>query len=1198
MTTQDITRHLLQPGKHYSAARMQQGRSILDSDWNEDAMIEAEDLRATLAELTGGHGSPNMGFSISEVKTIRQGLTLSFLIAPGSMYVGGLRVELEQPEQFFDQADWLRWAMIPDNDLPKGDEAEDLDDLPGGVRDDLVYLHVWEQTVSMVEDGELRERALGGPDTTTRVRRMRRVEVLSDVGSEKVDEAFAVLVGELEGEGATFDHDNAELVSNARIKVLTTAEAAANACGPIFTGGYLGNEHQAIRVELRGPNTFTWGFCNAAPLHRVVLVGSPNAPAVLEFVTAPRDQVAHPRQDQFVEILPWSARLANGEYVAELQGPLIRIDSVQGDQITLDDTLPASTTAGNSRQFFLRIWDRGPDTSSDAEMLFAEGVPVSLGYTGLQVAFRPGGRIGDYWVIAARKGANARLLPWELLDEAAPHGTRHFYAPLAMIHWKAGHDPTVRDVRRRLTPLCQRGCCTVTVGDGEISHGQVDALELAIALLPIAGGRICLLPGQHKGDVAITGRSNIEIVGCGLESVLVNAEVVVAAAEIDTAGPPLLRLIDCTDIVLKNFAVVADASVGIDIRNSTGGQSERIRLEHLHFSTTGVANIDIESSYALPQAAVRALGCNDLTIVDCRVDVADVLNYVPAIVAGGAGISIHRNWIQVGDLGTDEPGAMGGIHVLSQSSEVELVGNVIRNGWGNGITLGHVLAIVPPPEREDPPIDILIADIWTAAERGVGEALSQYLGWVPVMGGPPSILAAGHVWTTLGAITGLRIRDNCIRGMSLSGISTVFVTWSDGLGMTVVINAEIQGNELAANAQITRLLDEVFDNLVFGIGGVILSGSINTSIRENVIRDHGSGYNTPVCGIASLVAQNLAITDNRIVDNGTLPTPETTVPRGQRGGIFVMEVCGVRGYTIADCAPNLTVPPPAVDLARVETALFVHGNEVSQRVGKALWVVRGFGPIVVTENSLQSMGDPVDGMAVEYSELKFASAASGNSWTLPAQGACVEILNHATSSEVEYVGTLPLPMAVDPDVSSSPDGRVVFSGNHTQLVWSWPGGYASSVLISTLDSIVANHNTMTVSMGNTLTAGVPFIAGVLIPPHDQSILFVNCWLGASSTVQATGNRFEEGPADAFLSCLATDAITAFGAGISVVQNALLVTMNVGTHCVTGKSTGGGATHLRVFEHNIAIYSTELGSECVTPISYAVGSPQLITVQVP
>ena len=41
---------------------------------------------------------------------------------------------------------------------------------------DLVYLHGWHQAVTSVEDQEFRERALGGPDTTTRWRRTRRLE--------------------------------------------------------------------------------------------------------------------------------------------------------------------------------------------------------------------------------------------------------------------------------------------------------------------------------------------------------------------------------------------------------------------------------------------------------------------------------------------------------------------------------------------------------------------------------------------------------------------------------------------------------------------------------------------------------------------------------------------------------------------------------------------------------------------------------------------------------------------------------------------------------------------------------------------------------------------------------------------------------------------------------------------------------------
>lgn len=1223
MTTQDITRHLLQPGKHYSGARMQQGRSVLDSDWNEDAMLEAEDLRATLAELTGAQGSTNAGFSISDVKaeyhptsdglTLENGLTYDFAIAPGSMFVGGLRVELEQSERFLGQADWLRLDESASN-LPYRPLAQDLNQLPGKVRDDLVYLHVWEQTVSMVEDRELRERALGGSDTTTRVRRMRRVELLTGVGSNAVDQAFAVLLAQLESEGASFDHENAELASNARITVSAIVEGTPSACGPIVTGGYLGNEHQAIRVELRGSRAFTWGFCNAAPLHRVRLV-SPSATAsststIFEFITVPHDEVARPRANQIVELLPWSAKLANEEKVAELHGPLFRVTlgyDPQTRKIAVDNPLPIgmaewmSAKGGDEPHFYLRIWDRGADTTSPAEIPFVEAQNVPLGYTGLQVAFSPSGRIGDYWVIAARKGANARLLPWDLLDDAGPHGTRHFYAPLAILRWQIpesapGSDfppgvATIQDVRRRLQPLCQRGCTTVSVGDDVVSFGQVNSLAAAVALLPIAGGRISLLPGQHEVAVEIVGRSNIEIVGCGPRSVLVNAAIVTPTPAIGTAGSPLVSLIDCTDIVIKNLAIAADASVGIEIRN-VDGQSERVHLEHLSFTATGTATIGVE--YALPQAAVLALGCDDLSIVDCRVDVANVLNYTPAIVVGGNRLGLHRNWIQVGGLDTPNPGAMGGIHVLSQSNDVELIDNVIRNGWGNGITLGHLLAVDPP--AMPPTVLITPAEIWGAAQRGVGDAITELLDWVPIAGAPQGALDVGEVWSPLGALTDVRIRGNDIRGMSLSGISSVFADTGDTPAMVVVVDADIQGNQLIENAQISNLGVAVFANFTLALGGVILAGSIRASIRENVIRDHGIGYLIPICGIGSLAAQNLAITDNRIVDNGTIaPAEEVIVAPGMRGGICVVEVCGVRGYTFADAAPYMAVRPPDVAYGGGELALRVHHNEVSQRTGKALYVRAGFGPIVVTENSLHSLGDPVRGMEIESSKLIFDPPGADNAVIRLAQGACVEILNYATSSEVAYgAGVLPTPVLVDINATPIADGRVSFCGNHTQLVWHWLGGYASSVLISTLDSVVANHNTMTVSMGNEVISSSGFIPVVLADPDAYSFLFVNCWLGASSSTQATGNRFEEGLEDVFLSHLAADAITAHGADVCVVKKALLATMNVGTHCVSGKPPG---THQKLFQHNIAI-STEFGSLCAPAISFAAGLPQTITVIVP
>ena len=228
MSTQDITRHLLQPGKHYAGVRMQQGRTILDSDWNEDALLEAEDWRATLADLGGAHGSPNEGFKISNVVGIKHPQNLStydFEIAKGSMFVGGMRAELDAPRRYLAQPDWRLQGTSSEN-LPR---RPWLAEAPNLVLFDLVYLHVWDQIVSMVEDGELRERALGGPDTTTRVRRMARVEVATDVGSDGGEAAFEVLIERLE-QGATFDREHAELVSDARLWVTPVLEGEPEPC--------------------------------------------------------------------------------------------------------------------------------------------------------------------------------------------------------------------------------------------------------------------------------------------------------------------------------------------------------------------------------------------------------------------------------------------------------------------------------------------------------------------------------------------------------------------------------------------------------------------------------------------------------------------------------------------------------------------------------------------------------------------------------------------------------------------------------------------------------------------------------------------------------------------------------------------------------------------------------------------------------
>ncbi|MEA3276284.1 MAG: DUF6519 domain-containing protein, partial [Pseudomonadota bacterium] len=227
MSNEDISRLVLQPRKRYSGVRMQQGRVMLDSDWNENEAIDNEDKRRTLMEIVCSKGTPNQGFAVEN--PVRKEVTpptsdpvqsYDFALQDGSFYLGGLRHEIETddpPETFLRQTDWLQI------DADAGNLPTPPTSLPGnGVRHDLVYLRGWEQSVSAVEDSELRERALGGPDTSVRRRRMRRIEVLTDV-PETCAAAFARLHEELAGPlspdtSAThhFDDVSCELKSRAR----------------------------------------------------------------------------------------------------------------------------------------------------------------------------------------------------------------------------------------------------------------------------------------------------------------------------------------------------------------------------------------------------------------------------------------------------------------------------------------------------------------------------------------------------------------------------------------------------------------------------------------------------------------------------------------------------------------------------------------------------------------------------------------------------------------------------------------------------------------------------------------------------------------------------------------------------------------------------------------------------------------------
>jgi hypothetical protein len=517
MSAKDISRFLFQPQKRYSSVRMQQGRVILDSDWNESERIDDEEARQILAETVCAKGTPNEGFLVREVTeaTVTEPPaptkeTYDFALDSGSFYLGGLRFETiteilaqgpDIAERFLSQTDWLQIDADLGN-LPARPSVADLTNADGSfkVRQDLVYLRGWEQPVTAVEDSELRERALGGPDTSVRLRRMRRIEVLPDVDLDPArrdfcDAAFAKLKAQLTapregdntGKSHLFDEANCELRSKARLTITFGGVGITeDPCKPKVTAGFLGAENQTIRVQLTATNRFIWGYDNASPLYRIQVVEG--QPVKIKFLTLPHDQAAQPLKGQAVEILPWSALLPNQEKVAELQGHLATVATsfnpeTEEKTITLSKPVPQAwidwvkapehaqylserDPVDKKKYFYLRLWTGGSGDADEPDQAFTPGTPVELLGTGLNVTFSQHGLPGDFWIIAARPNTPDLVVPWDLLKEAPPAGPRFFFAPLALVRWTVAIPPaggeigvraTVLDCRHTFLPLCEVG---------------------------------------------------------------------------------------------------------------------------------------------------------------------------------------------------------------------------------------------------------------------------------------------------------------------------------------------------------------------------------------------------------------------------------------------------------------------------------------------------------------------------------------------------------------------------------------------------------------------------------------------------------------------------------------------------------------------------------------------------------------------
>jgi hypothetical protein len=491
-----------------------------------------------------------------------------------------MRFVLEKPEPIVFQSDFLQLKdqlQVPFEEF----------------RRQLYYLRAWEQCITSVEDDELLERALGGPDTTVRIRRMRRVEaaLISEEDFGDCTGVFASQIQKLGGDNSEFDPTTGELRSKGRLQIAFQRAADDDPCTPDPPSQYLGTENQTIKIMLSQADRFVWAIDDGAPLYRVRVKGlSGQSPEGIQvhMDTPPRDDEHFPKTNRVVEFLPFAALIdgavrrhqaanANPHFkkAADETGVLcvvdapydpdsgtftlnafVNIDALRAlvhewDNHPRREQLTFAAAGKDERFFYARMWHVTEDAFSPDLPINTDADGTALGRTGIVPIFPHAGMPGDHWTATFRTATRDRVVPFDLAADGGvpPHGPRHFFAPLALL--EVAGDATITrlvDLRPRMRRLIDQVCCTATVGDGICSHGDFTRIQDAIDSLPEAGGRVCVRPGTYRDHVVIKNRHDIVLEGCGATTILETPQA---------SGPSLVAIDASQRIAVRGFTLHA-----------------------------------------------------------------------------------------------------------------------------------------------------------------------------------------------------------------------------------------------------------------------------------------------------------------------------------------------------------------------------------------------------------------------------------------------------------------------------------------------------------------------------------------------------------------------------------------------------------------------------------------------------------------
>jgi hypothetical protein len=719
----DVARLSFDPARFYTGVVSQQGRVALEAEENEQRVINAEERRKELLDIVGSAGTPDDGYAV-----ITTTGSSDITISPGIMYVGGLRVELDQPLPFSNQPDWLDRANIRVVDE--------------GFQHVVLTLH--ETDVTAVEDPALYEVSLGGPDGAARTRILQHIERLPTDANDCTG-ALIEDVKRWETLGLTFDDETMQLLSNTRLLVTWVQDPEPpNPCEPSSTGGYIGAENQCIRVQItavdakRGTFDLVWGYDDASFLYRVTPDASTNP--ILTLDRSPVDDFHRPRAGQAVQVLRSAAELQSTDgvvegYVAALGGEVgVLAAPYDPDTKTVQfpGPLPGEyTDTTETPQLYLRVWE---------EQLtgLSLGTPIDLTGTGMQVTITVDGggpvHIDDFWSIGVRPATPTTVYPDRYLRAPQPpDGPREWVCPLAVIAWEKEQLVVVEDCRNHFDPLIHRkdcGCCTLDVGPGDAKAGKLQAKIDAITTARALGDHgsrvtVCFAPGRYELPEPLVLRkvhSNLHLQGCSEGAV-----ILAAPGEEKAFAEGLFILADVDNVTISGMEFVMPQVPAV--LGKVGGTSGSV------FSRDVVRAMNVLIANRYVSVAIRPINCAMLEIRDClfrfslgeHAGSAEIEQTMPRnvfgvaiLAAGGAwGLRLERNRFlhhPVTPINDEE--RFGRVHLLAGYLLAQTAVSRVADTKTRAIGSGRLPALLDNAEIVDNRFDGISAAVLVEAELG------------------------------------------------------------------------------------------------------------------------------------------------------------------------------------------------------------------------------------------------------------------------------------------------------------------------------------------------------------------------------------------------------------------------------------------------------------------------------------------------